>query len=249
MKVIVFEDMHAVDRFVVQRIKEVIESKSCPVIGFATGSTPQGVYNGLIQKYQKGEVSFRQVKAFNLDEYVGLSKDHPRSFAKAMWETLFSKLDIEEENIYALNGVADNMEQECQRYEKLIQENPIDLQLLGIGMDGHIAYNEPGTSFDEGCHVTNLHKESIESSLGYGFDHLEEVPRQGVTQGISTIMQARELIMIAKGEKKAKLVQRMVKGKVSEDFPSSIIQNHNQVLVVLDQEAASHLEEEDYERH
>ena len=140
------------------------------------------------------------------------------------------------------------MTKECKEYDQLIINNPIDIQILGIGMDGHIAYNEPGSSFDSESHVVDLHPESIQSSLDYGFTKIEDVPTQGVTQGIKTIMKARQLLMIAKGNKKAKLVERMLYGPVSEDFPSSIIQTHNNVIVVLDQCAAANLKEETYER-
>lgn len=248
MKVYVFETEKALDAFVGQHIVNFIKNNEKPVIGFATGSTPLGTYDYLIDAYQNKGVDFSKVIAFNLDEYVGVEKSHPRSFATAMRDYLFSKINIKEENIHALNGCADDMEEECHRYDQTIENNPIDIQILGVGMDGHIAYNEPGSPFDGGSHVVDLHQKSIQSSLDYGFNRIEDVPTQGVTQGIATIMKAHQLIMMAKGEKKAKLVERMLKGEVSEDFPSSIIQRHDNVIVVLDQKAAQYLKEEEYER-
>ena len=248
MKILVFEKEEHLDAYVGEYICHFIRNHSQPVIGFATGSTPLGVYRYFIDNYQAQKVSFRQVKAFNLDEYVGLTPSHPRSFASAMKNELFSHIDILPENINALDGSKENMDEECQRYESLIDANPIDIQILGIGMDGHIAYNEPGSPLDGGCHVVDLHQESIESSLDYGFDHIEEVPTQGVTQGIGTIMKAKQLIMMAKGQKKADLVKRMIYGEVTPDFPSSIIQRHPNVIVCLDRSAASQLKEEDYEK-
>ncbi len=248
MKILVFEKEEHLDAYVGEYICHFIRNHSQPVIGFATGSTPLGVYRYFIDNYQAQKVSFRQVKAFNLDEYVGLTPSHPRSFASAMKNELFSHIDILPENINALDGSKEDMIQECQRYESLIDANPIDIQILGIGMDGHIAYNEPGSPLDGACHVVDLHQESIESSLDYGFDHIEEVPTQGVTQGIGTIMKAKQLIMMAKGEKKADLVKRMIYGEVTPDFPSSIIQRHPNVIVCLDRNAASQLKEEDYEK-
>ena len=248
MKILVFEKEEHLDAYVGEYICHFIRNHSQPVIGFATGSTPLGVYRYFIDNYQAQKVSFRQVKAFNLDEYVGLSPSHPRSFASAMKNELFSHIDILPENINALDGSKEDMIQECQRYESLIDANPIDIQILGIGMDGHIAYNEPGSPLDGACHVVDLHQESIESSLDYGFDHIEDVPTQGVTQGIGTIMKAKQLIMMAKGEKKADLVKRMIYGEVTSDFPSSIIQRHPNVIVCLDRSAASQLKEEDYEK-
>lgn len=248
MKILVFEKEEQLDAYVGEYICHFIRNHSQPVIGFATGSTPLGVYRYFIDNYQAQKVSFRQVKAFNLDEYVGLTPSHPRSFASAMKNELFSYIDILPENINALDGSKEDMIQECQRYESLIDANPIDIQILGIGMDGHIAYNEPGSPLDGACHVVDLHQESIESSLDYGFDHIEDVPTQGVTQGIGTIMKAKQLIMMAKGEKKADLVKRMIYGEVTPDFPSSIIQRHPNVIVCLDRSAASQLKEEDYEK-
>lgn len=248
MKILVFEKEEHLDAYVGEYICHFIRNHSQPVIGFATGSTPLGVYRYFIDNYQAQKVSFRQVKAFNLDEYVGLTPSHPRSFASAMKNELFSHIDILSENINALDGSKEDMIQECQRYESLIDANPIDIQILGIGMDGHIAYNEPGSPLDGACHVVDLHQESIESSLDYGFDHIEDVPTQGVTQGIGTIMKAKQLIMMAKGEKKADLVKRMIYGEVTPDFPSSIIQRHPNVIVCLDRSAASQLKEEDYEK-
>ncbi|WP_129738363.1 glucosamine-6-phosphate deaminase [Massilimicrobiota timonensis] len=248
MKILVFEKEEHLDAYVGEYICHFIRNHSQPVIGFATGSTPLGVYRYFIDNYQAQKVSFRQVKAFNLDEYVGLTPSHPRSFASAMKNELFSHIDILPENINALDGSKEDMIQECQRYESLIDANPIDIQILGIGMDGHIAYSEPGSPLDGACHVVDLHQESIESSLDYGFDHIEDVPTQGVTQGIGTIMKAKQLIMMAKGEKKADLVKRMIYGEVTPDFPSSIIQRHPNVIVCLDRSAASQLKEEDYEK-
>lgn len=248
MKILVFEKEEYLDAYVGEYICHFIRNHLQPVIGFATGSTPLGVYRYFIDNYQAQKVSFRQVKAFNLDEYVGLTPSHPRSFASAMKNELFSHIDILPENINALDGSKEDMDEECQRYESLIDANPIDIQILGIGMDGHIAYNEPGSPLDGACHVVDLHQESIESSLDYGFDHIEDVPTQGVTQGIGTIMKAKQLIMMAKGQKKADLVKRMIYGEVTSDFPSSIIQRHPNVIVCLDKSAASQLKEEDYEK-
>ena len=217
MQVYVFKTEQDVDTYVGQQISTFIQDNDAPVIGFATGSTPLGAYDYLIDSYQSGKTDFSKVRAFNLDEYVGIEKDHPQSFARAMKDYLFSKINIKEENIYSLNGNAKDMTKECKE-------------------------------FDSESHVVDLHPESIQSSLDYGFTKIEDVPTQGVTQGIKTIMKARQLIMIAKGNKKAKLVERMLYGPVSEDFPSSIIQTHNNVIVVLDQCAAANLKEETYER-
>ena len=249
MKIYVFQTEKELDEYVGNHLIDFIHQNKQPVLGFATGSTPLGTYDYLIQKYNEGIVDFSNVYAFNLDEYVGIKQTHPRSFAKFMKDYLFDHINIPSFHIDALCGDKEDMIQECLRYEKAISERPIDIQLLGIGMDGHIGYNEPGSPFDGECHVVDLHQESIQSSLDYGFDHIEDVPRQGVTQGIGTIMKAKQLIMMAKGEKKAKLVERMLHGDVSEEFPSTIIQRHPDVIVVLDNAAASYFKEEEYERY
>lgn len=243
MKIVIFENEKEVDEYVGKHIIEFIRKNDHPVIGFATGNTPLGIYRYFINEYENGHVDFSKIIAFNLDEYVGIERTHPRSFAMAMKKSLFDHINIKQENIYSLNGAAADMNKECFQYDQLIQKNPIDIQILGIGMDGHIAYNEPGSSFTGGSHVVTLQEESRKSSLDYGFDRIEDVPFEGVSQGIGTIMQAKQLIMIAKGSKKAKLVKRMIEGEVNENFPSSIIQRHNNVIVVLDKDAAKELKE------
>lgn len=244
MRIIKFKTEKALDTFVGKYLVDYINQYPNCTLGFATGSTPLGTYKYLIGAYQKKDVDFSQVYAFSLDEYVGVSKNHPRSFYKFMQDNLFKHINLPSSHIDGLDGSCLDMVTECERYENAILNRPIDIQLLGIGMDGHIAYNEPGSPLDGGCHVVDLHQESIESSLDYGFIHIEDVPKQGVTQGIGTIMRAKQLIMMAKGKKKAHLVKRMIEGEVSIDFPCSIIQRHPNVIVVLDIEAGSELKEE-----
>ena len=241
MEIKVFKSEKKLDEFVAQIIIDYINTHQESVIGFATGSTPLGTYQCLIDAYNQGKVDFSKIHEFNLDEYVGIERNHPLSFASQMRTYLFDSINVPVSQIHSLNGAAKDMEEECHRYEEEINEHPINIQILGIGMDGHIAYNEPGTSFDSLTHTVKLHDESIESSLDYGFDDIKDVPKFGVTQGIKTIMKADLLIMMAKGKKKAELVKRMIEGEVSEDFPSSIIQRHENVIVVLDEEASSQL--------
>lgn len=241
MEIKIFEDASSLDSYVADELCACVGMEEHPVLGFATGNTPCGAYDQCIEKYKRKEVDFSKVTAFSLDEYVGMHHQNERSFFYFMKTHLYDHINIAKENIYALNGAAMDMDSECHRYEELINKNPIDIQLLGIGMDGHIAYNEPNTPFTSITHVMELHHESIESSLNYGFNSLDEVPRQGVTMGIATIMKAKRLIMMAKGADKTELVDRMVNGIVCESFPSSIIQTHPNVVVVLDKEAASSL--------
>ena len=244
MEIKIFETEQQLDAFIGKYMVDYIHQHPSCTLGFATGSTPLGCYDYLKEAYKKGDVDFSQVHAFNLDEYVGIPKTHPRSFSKFMDDYLFNHINIPKDQIDSLDGNSANLEEECLRYENAIDKRPIDLQLLGIGMDGHIAYNEPGSPLDGMCHVVDLFEESISSSLDYGFDEINEVPRQGISQGIGTIMKAKQLVMMAKGEKKAKLVERMLYGEVSSDFPSSIIQKHGNVLVLLDKQAAKYIKKE-----
>ena len=248
MKIYVFDDESQLDVFVGQYLIDFINNHKESTIGFATGSTPLGTYDYLIKAFEDNKVDFSNVYAFNLDEYVGIPQNHPRSFYKFMQDYLFNKINIPTSHIDALNGASENMQEECRRYDEAIKQRPIDIQLLGIGMDGHIAYNEPGSPLDGDSHVVDLMKESIESSLDYGFDNIQDVPSQGVSQGVGTIMKAKQLIMMAKGEKKAKLVERMLYGPVTSDFPSSVIQQHSNVIVVLDKNAAKYVKETNYEK-
>lgn len=244
MRVVICEDARAVDEYAGRLMVELIRKQPQARIGFATGNTPLGLYAYLIQAYRNQGVRFKDIEAFNLDEYVGLARDHPQSFASFMQRELFSQIDIPASHIHALDGASPDPDQACQAYEMVLQKQPLDMQILGIGMDGHIGYNEPGSPLDGPCHVVDLEEQSIESSLDYGFQSIADVPRQGMTMGVGTIMQAKRLLMMAKGEKKAPLVKRMLEGEVSENFPASVIQRHPNVIVVLDRFAASELKGE-----
>lgn len=242
MKVVVLDTEEEVDAYGAQMVLSLLKQKPQAVIGYATGETPLGMYGRLIAAYRQGQVSFHDSYAFNLDEYVGLDSTHPQSFAYAMQEALFSHIDILPDHIYHLDGGAKDIDQALQSYEQQLALHPIDLQILGLGMDGHIAYNEPGSPLDGPCHIVDLHPASIQSSLAYGFERIEDVPKQGMTMGIGTIMKAKQWLMMVKGAKKAGLVKRMLSGEVSSDFPASVIVRHANAWVVLDRAAAKEWE-------
>ena len=210
------------------------------VLGLPTGSSPLGVYNELISLYKLGKVSFKNVVTFNMDEYVGLAPDHPQSYHYFMWENLFSHVDIRRENVNILNGMAEDIKAECQRYEdKIASMGGIDLFLGGIGIDGHIAFNEPGSSLTGRTRDKELNLDTrIANSRFFGND-IDRVPRLALTVGVGTVMDAREVVIIVNGHNKARALHHVVEGSVSQMWTASAIQMHQRAMVVCD-EAATH---------
>lgn len=205
-----------------------------PVIGLATGSTPIKLYKILVEYHQKGELSFSNTITFNLDEYVGLSKNDPTSYQYFMYEHLFRHVDIKEENIHLPDGLTEDLEEECNKYEELIKKaGNIDLQILGLGLNGHIGFNEPGTSFSSRTHVVELQPSTIKANSRF-FSSIENVPKKAITMGISTIMEAKKIIFLVQGEMKAEILKKVVYGEVSEDVPASILQRHPNVTLITD---------------
>ncbi|MBO4358682.1 MAG: glucosamine-6-phosphate deaminase [Erysipelotrichaceae bacterium] len=209
------------------------------VLGLATGSTPLGLYSRMVKDHEENKTSYAEIKTFNLDEYVGLPVTHPESYYAFMYRNLFSALDINEENVHIPSGMAEDLEKECQEYENLISKAHVDIQLLGIGSDGHIGFNEPGTPFDSITHVTDLAESTIKDNCRFFENDITKVPTQAVTQGIGTIMKAKNILLIATGENKAQAVKDMLQGEVSEECPASILQKHDNVTIILDEAAAS----------
>lgn len=208
-----------------------------PVLGLATGSTPEGLYQNLIEKSQQNEVSFENVSTFNLDEYVGLEKTDQNSYHYYMNQKLFKHIDIDSKNAHVPNGMASDLKKECRDYEGLIREaQRVDVQILGLGVNGHIGFNEPGTSFSSRTHVVEL-DESTRNANARFFDSMDDVPTKAVTMGIETIMESKSIILLVSGEAKADAVVRLMNGEVSEDFPASILQNHEHVTIVGDEAA------------
>ncbi len=215
-------------------VAETLHSKEKPVLGLATGSTPEKLYANLIEKCKAGEISFKQAITFNLDEYVGLPVDDPQSYHYYMDQHLFNGVDIKKENTHLLDGEADNLEEECRSFEKLMKESgDIDLQILGLGLNGHIGFNEPGTSFDSRTHIVDLDKSTIEANARF-FESKEEVPTQALTMGISNIKEAKKILILVQGEKKADILKKVVYGDVTEEVPASVLQHHPNVVLVTD---------------
>ena len=211
------------------------------VLGLATGSTPLKPYAQMIDLYKKGVVDFSKVTTFNLDEYVNLDVKDKNSYHSFMHENLFDHINIPEESINFLNGNASDPEKECEEYENKIKKaGGIDIQLLGIGSNGHIAFNEPSDCFQRWSHVVNLKESTVKDNSRF-FKSIEEVPTQAVTMGIGSIMQAKKILIIAIGENKAKAIKQLINGNVTPQCPASVLQFHTDVTLMLDRGAASML--------
>lgn len=209
------------------------------VLGLATGSTPLKPYGQMIDLYKKGVVDFSKVTTFNLDEYVNLDVNDKNSYHSFMHENLFDHINIPEESINFLNGNANDLEKECEDYENKIKKaGGIDIQLLGIGSNGHIAFNEPSDCFQRWSHVVNLKESTVKDNSRF-FNSIEEVPTQAVTMGIGSIMQAKKILIIAIGENKAKAIKQLINGNVTPQCPASVLQFHTDVTLMLDKGAAS----------
>lgn len=217
---------------------QVIMKPNC-TLGLATGSTPLGIYDQLTEWYKKGDLDFSAVHSVNLDEYRGLPKENDQSYYYFMHKNLFDRVNIRPENTNVPNGMEPDAEKECRRYEKLIADlGGIDLQLLGLGHNGHIGFNEPGEAFEKETHCVDLQERTIEANKRF-FDSADEVPRQAYTMGIKTIMQAKKILVAVSGEDKAEIVKKAFFGPVTPAVPASILQMHNDVTVVADEAALS----------
>lgn len=211
------------------------------VIGLATGSTPTPTYQELIRRHREEGLSFANAQAFLLDEYLGLPKEHEESYYATIRRELTHHVDIDDANVHSLDGAAGNPKQAAADYDQAIRDaGGVDVQILGIGANGHIAFNEPGSAHDSRTRVIDLHPQTIADNARF-FDSEDEVPRQALTQGIGTIMEAKHLVLIATGTAKADAVKALVSGPVTEDSPASAIQRHPHATVILDEAAATQL--------
>ena len=218
---------------------EQIKSKPDSTLGLATGDTVLGLYRLLINEYKAKRISFKRVKSVNLDEYIGLPRENENSYYYYMNENFYKHIDIDRNNTYIPNGMAEDLEEECRQYEKIIERlGGIDLQVLGIGVNGHIGFNEPGTPIDSVTQRVKLKESTIIANSRF-FRSVDEVPREALTMGIKTIMKSRKIILLASGEKKAQAIQRLIEGRVHPEAPASILQLHPDASIIVDKEAAS----------
>lgn len=237
MKIIVNKE-DVISKMIAEEFINVVLKKPDAVLGLATGTSPLGVYANMAKAYEEGRVSFAKCKSFNLDEYVGLEGTHNQSYRYFMNENLFNHIDIDKENTNVLLGVGDYKKFMAEYDGMIAKAGGIDIQILGIGSDGHIAFNEPGTSFDSLTHETELTEQTIKDNSRL-FNDISEVPTRAVTMGLKSIMNAKKIVLIATGKNKAKAVYGLIKGKISEDMPCSILQKHNDVTVYVDEDAYS----------
>lgn len=215
---------------------QVIMKPNC-VLGLATGSTPIGTYDQLVEWYNKGDLDFSEVTTVNLDEYKGLPRTNDQSYYYFMHQHLFDRVNIDPERTNVPNGMEPDAEKECGRYEELIRSlGGVDLQLLGLGHNGHIGFNEPGEAFEKETHCVDLTESTIEANKRF-FASADDVPKQAYTMGIKTIMQAKKILIVVNGENKADIVERAFFGPVTPEVPTSILQLHNDVTLVGDEAA------------
>ena len=216
--------------------------KKNAVLGLATGGTMVGVYEILAEKYKEGDLDFYPVKTVNLDEYVGLEGRHPQSYRYYMNSNLFEKVNIDKNNTFLPNGLAEDLKRECKDYDEIIKQiGPIDLQLLGLGRNGHIGFNEPDDHFEDNTHVTRL-KESTISDNSRFFNEGEEVPKSAITMGMKPIMEAKAVLLAVSGAEKADALRDVLKGPVTPEVPGSILRTHENLIVVADIEALRNIE-------
>jgi len=241
MKIISASDYQSMSRKAANIISAQVILFPTSVLGLATGSTPLGVYKQLIEWYRKGDVDFSGVRTVNLDEYCMLPPEHPQSYRYYMDHNFFQQINLRHENTHLPNGLAEDYEAECRRYDRLIAGlGSIDLQLLGIGITGHIGFNEPTDAFDKMTHRVKLNQKTIDANSRF-FKDLDEVPKYAVTMGIKSIMQAKKLLLVANGLVKAEILEQALFGPVTPEIPSSIIQLHPNLTVVADKTALSRI--------
>lgn len=238
MKIIVTKDYEEMSDRAFEIFLSAVKNNPQAVLGLATGTTPLGLYKRLIDDRKINGTSYKRVKTVNLDEYAGLGADNAQSYAYFMRKNLFDGLDVDLNNTHIENGKAENAEEECLRYNNLLDNMPRDIQLLGLGSNGHIAFNEPGTPFGTGTHVVKLAESTIKDNSRL-FDRIEDVPTSAFTMGPKNIMQAKKVLILASGANKAQAVFSMVKGVVTENCPASILQLHPDCTLIADREAAA----------
>lgn len=238
--IIIKDNYDEVSKAAFEVMKDIVR-KEHPVLGLATGSSPVGLYKEMIRDHKENGTSYADTISFNLDEYIGLPINHRESYYTFMHENLFNHIDIKEENIHVPLGDCEDPEASAKEYEDELKKHVVDIQVLGIGSDGHIAFNEPGCPFDSETHVMELTEQTRQDNARFFDGNINEVPTLAVTQGLASIMRAKKIILIATGANKADAVRDMIEGEKTVDCPASILQDHADVTIVLDKEAASKL--------
>ena len=240
MKIIKVKNYEEMSAEALKVVLEVVKNKPDAVLGLATGSTPLGLYAKMIEDHRENGTSYAQCRSVNLDEYVGLDINSDQSYVYFMRENLFKNIDIKLENTHIENGKADDKDAECARYNALLGELRQDIQVLGIGSNGHIAFNEPGTPFDSVTHIVDLAESTIKDNSRL-FNSIDEVPRQAFTMGLSNIMNAKKILILANGAGKAYAIGELVNGEIREDVPATILRNHPDCILICDEAAGANI--------
>lgn len=236
MKFIKAKNYEELSQIAGEIIANQIKQKPTTVLGLATGSSPIGTYNYLAEQCEKGELDFSKVCTINLDEYVGLPADHEQSYRRFMNENLFNKINIDKKNTYVPNGVAKDLEKETQEYDQRIEDfGKIDLQLLGIGVDGHIGFNEPDTFFTAETHIVTLDPSTIDVNARF-FSSKDEVPKKAISMGMKGIMTAKKIVLVANGKNKKEILEKAMYGKIEPQVPASILQLHRDITIIYSEE-------------
>ena len=234
MKLIVVENYEEMSKLAAENIKEVISKKPNAILGLATGSTPVGTYKELIRMNRNDEIDFSEIRTVNLDEYVGLSEKDTQSYRYFMNANLFNHINIKKENTFVPNGLAKDIEEETKNYDRKIDElGGIDIQILGIGNNGHIAFNEPDDILTSGTHLTHLTESTIMANSRF-FNSIDEVPKTAITMGLGQIMKSRKILLLAHGESKAEVVKEVLSGKITSKNPATMLQMHKDVTIIVD---------------
>lgn len=237
MTIFVKDNYESMSKKAAALVAAQVTLKADSVLGLATGSTPEGMYQALVQMYLQDEVDFSEAISFNLDEYYPIDASNPQSYHYYMEEKFFKHVNFKEGNNHLPDGKALDVEEACKAYDEAIYEHGIDLQVLGIGNNGHIGFNEPDVHFESSTHLVKLDVGTIEANARF-FETIEEVPTRAVSMGIKNIMHAKKIILIASGEAKADIIEAMIFGDITPKVPASILQLHNDVTMILDQAAA-----------
>lgn len=234
MKIIKVKNYDEMSEEALKIVLDVVKNKPNAVLGLATGSTPLGLYAKMAEDHKNNGTSYAECRAVNLDEYVGLDVNSDQSYVYFMRENLFKNIDIKLENTHIENGKAADKDAECTRYNALLDELQQDIQILGIGSNGHIAFNEPGTPFDSVTHIVDLAESTIKDNSRL-FNSIDEVPRQAFTMGLSNIMNAKKIVILANGSGKAYAINELVNGEIREDVPATILRNHPDCTLICDE--------------
>ncbi|MDF7823492.1 glucosamine-6-phosphate deaminase [Pontiellaceae bacterium B12227] len=249
MEIIIKENAQVASEGAARVVARLVREKPNAVLGLATGSTPLMLYKELIRLHKEEGLDFSKVTTFNLDEYIGLPRDHEQSYSTFMWDNLFRHINIQPENVHIPDGMAADVPASCTAYERAIENaGGIDLQVLGIGSDGHVGFNEPTSSFASRTRIKTLTQQTVADNARFFEGNESMVPRHCITMGIGTIMEARMNLLLAFGEGKAAAVERMVEGPVASVMPASILQHHPVAKIFIDEGAAADLKLADYYR-